>query len=99
MGFCHSTTRKNTQMQTIWDSHLAFHHPKKIFCLAVVDWGNHDFSLKGLVTQIPGGFQLSDDEFKDFFQFIPLCAHPEEGDTLPQQRCFLWVGCEKPPFA
>ena len=55
MGFCHSTTRKNTQMQTIWDSHLAFHHPKKIFCLAVVDRRNHDFSLESLVTQIPGG--------------------------------------------
>ena len=55
MGFCHSTIQRNTstQMQMTWDSHLAFHHPKKIFCLAVVDWGNHDFSLKGLVTQIP----------------------------------------------
>ena len=54
-------------MQTIWDSHLAFHHPKKIFCLAVVDWRNHDFPLKCLVTQIPGGFQLSNDDFREFF--------------------------------
>ena len=84
----------------IWESHLAFHHPKKIFCLAVVDRGNHDLPLEGLVTQIPGGFQLLDDEFKEFFfQFLPLCAHPEEGDTLSQQRRFLWVGCEQPPVA
>ena len=62
-------------MQMIWDSHLAFHHPKKIFCLAVVDWGNHDLPLEGLVTQIPDGFQLLDDEFKDFFSvYTALCS-------------------------
>ena len=68
-GFCHSTIQRNTntQIQIIWDSHLAFHHPKKIFCLAVVDWRNHDFPLKCLVTQIPGGFQLSNDDFREFF--------------------------------
>ena len=54
----------------IWDSHLAFHHPKKIFCLAVVDWGNHDLPLEGLVTQIPGGVQLLDDDFFSFYRFV-----------------------------